>query len=182
MDDRSRKTLRRVKRNGSTLTKLEIGGIDRDRDPTFATFDINPDYEPHEGGIASSMSVNDMIKFGTFLGKNKYIESLTVHRPTYKPRPHSSSDDGSFDELTLEQLLEYEEALSLPPQFIEGLKRNSSITKLYLCNDNINNRGLDDGKVGYDILKIYEEKGTLTELLLWFVFFHHHHHLLQLLS
>lgn len=152
-------------RNDKTLTKLEIGGIDRDRDSTFATFDINPDYEPHEGGIASSVSVNDMIKFGTFLGKNKYIKSLTVHRPTYKPRPHSSSeDDGSFDELTLEQLLEYEEALSLPPQFIEGLKRNSSITRLYLCNDNINNRDLADGKVGFEILKIYEEKGTLTEL------------------
>jgi len=165
MDDRSRKTLRRVKRNDKTLTKLEIGGIDRDCDSTYATFDINPDYEPNEGGIASSISVNDMIKFGTFLGKNKYIESLTVHRPTYEPRPHSIDEDGSFfDSLTLEQLLEYEEALSLPPQFIEGLERNSSITRLYLCNTSNNNRGLDDGKVGYDILKIYQEKGNLTEL------------------
>ena len=35
---------------------------------------------------------------------------------------------------------------------------------MFLCNDNINNRDLDDGKVGFEILKIYEEKGTLTEL------------------
>ena len=160
MDRYSEITLDRVVQNDRSCTELWIGS-----------------YDPCEGimnGSFTSSDSNDFSVLGTAIGNNTHLTCLHIELFTSHDNndddsssvsssgsdDSSSSDDGSSSSEDEDDADKSKGALDVTnSEFFDGLRRNTSIHELFILGDFCITYGVCN-----EILRVYQEKGTLTHL------------------